>query len=117
MLVDTSIWVDHFRHTDERLALLLERGDVECHPFILGELACGNLKQRAEIFRLLRRLPQIVPVDHDEALQFLESEHLAGTGLGWIDIHLLAAARLAQTTFWTRDRRAALLAQRLGLAP
>ena len=86
---------------------LLEHGEVECHPFIIGELACGNLHPRAEILVLLRDLPLISAVEHDEALAFVDSHRLMGSGLGWLDVHLLASARLSSTLLWTRDRRLA----------
>src|ERR1700730_4328924 len=76
MLVDTSVWVDHFRHGDPELATLLERGEVECHPFIIGELACGNLSARAEILMLLRKLPETPIIEHDEALTFVDAHKL-----------------------------------------
>jgi predicted nucleic acid-binding protein len=117
MLVDTSVWVDHFRRSDASLADLLERGEVECHPLIIGELACGNLRRRSEILGLMRELPAVAVVDHDEALSFLDSYRLMGSGLGWIDIHLLASAQLTNTFLWTHDRRLASVARRLGLEP
>ena len=113
MLVDTSVWVDHFRHGDPELTGLLERGEVECHPFIIGELACGNLSARVEILTLLHKLPQTPVIEHDEALAFIDAYKLAGKGLGWIDIHLLASARLGRTTLWSRDRQLAAAARRL----
>lgn len=115
MLVDTSIWVDHFGRRDPALAELLERGEVECHPFIIGELACGNLRRRSAILTLLRDLPQSPNVEHDEALAFVDTQQLVGSGLGWIDIHLLASARLSGTLLWSRDGRLAAAARRLGL--
>jgi len=117
MLVDASVWIDHFRRSDAALTELLERGEVECHPFIIGELASGNLRRRSEILGLMRELPAVAVVDHDEALAFLDSHRLIGSGLGWIDIHLLASARLTSTLLWTRDRRLATVVQRMGLAP
>ena len=113
MLVDTSVWVDHFRRGDPELTKLLERGEVECHPFVIGELACGNLSARAEILTLLRELPQTPNIEQDEALAFIDAHKLAGTGLGWIDIHLLASARMGRTGLWSRDRRLAAVARRL----
>jgi predicted nucleic acid-binding protein len=116
MLVDTSVWVDHFRRGDAELAKLLESGEVECHPFVIGELACGNLHARAEILALLRKLPQTPLVDHDEALAFVDNYRLTNSGLGWIDVHLLASARLGGTVLWSRDRKLAAAARRVGLA-
>jgi predicted nucleic acid-binding protein len=116
MLVDTSVWVGHFRHGDRELATLLERRQVECHPLIIGELACGNLSARAEILMLLRKLPETPIIEDDEALAFVDAHKLAGKGLGWIDIHLLASAQLGNTKLWSRDRRLAAQARRLGIA-
>jgi predicted nucleic acid-binding protein len=116
MLVDTSVWIDYFRHGDPRLVTLLERGEVECHPLIIGELACGNLSARAEILMLLRKLPEMPIIEHDEALTFVDAHKLAGKGLGWIDIHLLASAQLGNTMLWSRDRRLAAEARRIGVA-
>lgn len=114
MLVDTSVWVDHFRRGDAALAALLVRDEVECHPFIIGELACGRLRNRAEILALLAELPQTPLVEHDEALTFLHRHGLMGLGLGWIDIHLLSSALLGGISLWTRDRRLAAAARALG---
>jgi predicted nucleic acid-binding protein len=115
MLVDSSVWIDHFRRHDASLAVALEDGLVECHDFVIGELACGHLRQGTTILSLMQSLPRVRPVAHDEALSFLEMHALGGTGLGWVDVHLLAAARLAGTSLWTRDRRLLTAAQRLGL--
>jgi predicted nucleic acid-binding protein len=115
-LVDTSIWVDHLRAADRQLSAMLIDEAVLCHPFVVGELACGALRQRREILELLGHLPQAPAVEHDEVLTFVEAHGLAGSGLGWIDIHLLASATLAGTRVWTRDRRLANAARRLGIA-
>lgn len=109
-LVDTSVWVQHLRTTNVRLVQLLEASEVLCHPFIVGELACGNLRSRREILDLLRRLPVVHVVSHDEALHFLEARSLQGRGLGWIDVHLLASAALAHASLWSLDRRLAHIA-------
>ena len=115
-LVDTSVWVDHFRRVDPTLVALLDDAQVECHPFVIGELACGRMKRRNDILRLLRNLPQVPVADHDEALAFLDRHDLAGAGIGWIDVHLLASARLGHTRLWTRDRRVAGIARSVGIA-
>lgn len=115
-LVDTSVWIDHMRSADPELTVLLVGGAVSCHPFVVGELACGALKRRGEILGLLKNLPQAPLVDQEEALGFIEANGLAGSGLGWIDIHLLASARLAGERLWTRDRRLGAAARRLGVA-
>lgn len=116
ILVDTSVWVDHLRLSDRQLAGLLLEDAVLCHPFVVGELACGSLRRRSEIMRLLRNLPQAPVVQHDEVLAFVEAHRLTGSGLGWIDVHLLASATLAGERFWSHDRRLAQVAGRLGVA-
>ena len=105
VLVDTSVWIDHLRRGNQQLVELLESGRVLCHPHVIGELACGNLQNRAEILKLLNTLPQAVAVTFAEALTFVESHHLYGRGLGWVDIHLLASAILSGCPLWTLDRR------------
>jgi len=115
VLVDTSVWVDHLRKGNAALASRLEHGDVECHPFVIGELACGRLGRRAELLSLLADLPEVELVEHDEVLAFIESHGLAGGGLGWIDVHLLASTVLSGTAVWTLDRRLAAAADRLGV--
>ncbi len=115
MLVDTSVWVDHLRHGNETLARRLSAGDVRVHPFVIGELACGHLARRAEILSLLAALPQVPVVSHAEALEFLASQALSGQGLGWVDVHLLASARLARVAVWTLDRRLHAAARRIQL--
>ncbi len=115
MLVDTSVWVEHFRRGDPGLNALLGREDVECHPFIIGELACGSLQRRSEILALLQRLPHVPVANHDEVLRFVERHRLMGRGIGWIDAHLLASAMLGGTHLWSRDRRLSDVARMLGL--
>ncbi len=116
VLVDTSVWVRHLRHGDLGLAALLNDGRVVCHPFIIGELACGNLRNRSEIMALLSRLPGAIPADHAEVMQFIENYGLMGQGLGYIDMHLLASARLTQVHLWTLDKRLNKVATHLGSA-
>jgi predicted nucleic acid-binding protein len=113
VLVDTSVWVSHLRDGHEGLRALLDEGLVLCHPFIIGELACGNLVKRAEILTLLRALPQTTVVTHDEALAFIEVRDLAAKGLGYIDVHLLAAAAVTGVPLWTLDRRLGAAASEL----
>ena len=116
ILADTSIWVDHLRRSNPRLADLLEAEQIVCHPFIVGELACGGLVNRTEILAQLAALPPAPPATHDEALTLLDQHALAGSGIGWIDMHLLTSAVLARATLWTRDRRLAEVAESLCLA-
>jgi len=113
VLVDTSVWVDHFRRGNEGLATLLERGAVLCHPHVIGELACGGLRRRNQVLSLLLDLPRAPEATFDEVLTLLDRRILHGKGLGWIDVHLLASARLAAVPLWTFDRRLAEAAQSL----
>jgi predicted nucleic acid-binding protein len=116
VLVDTSVWVDHLRRRNARLVSLLERDAVWCHPFIIGEIACGSLVRRDEVLSLLAALPQAPTADHREALAFVEANRLMGS-VGWIDVHLLASAKLVGLSLWTLDRRLASAASALGIAP
>lgn len=104
ILVDTSVWVDHLRRGDRKLEKLLNEGVVLCHPFVIGELACGNLKNRDEILCLLAALPASSAASHEEGLRLVGDRKLAGKGLGWIDVHLLASALLSNCTLWTKDK-------------
>src|SRR5688572_22729763 len=116
MLVDTSVWVDHLRRRNTALVDLLEQSQVWTHPFVIGELACGNLARRATVLGSLAELPHVPAADHAEVLAFVEARQLMGRGLGWIDMHLLASATLAKLPFWTVDKRLAAVARELGLA-
>ena len=114
-LVDTSVWVDHFRRGNPALETALGETEVWCHPFVQGELACGNLRNREEILSLLGALPQPPALSHQEALILVERWDLAGSGLGWIDIHLLGSALLAGLRLWTLDQSLAKAAGRMGI--
>jgi predicted nucleic acid-binding protein len=116
VLVDTSVWVEHFRRGRPELAKLLDTGSVVCHPFVIGELACGNLKNRREIFELLQTLCTCPAASHEEILHFIESHKLMGLGLGYIDAHLLASAKLSSVPLWTLDRALRTAASRLNVA-
>jgi len=117
ILVDTSVWVDHLRAGDETLRGLLDRGFVLGHPFVTGELALGNLRQREIILAALAALPQASLASDGEVLHFIEAHALYGFGIGYVDAHLLAAARLMPgATLWTRDTRLRSAATRLDLA-
>jgi hypothetical protein len=116
VLVDTSVWVAHLRKTHAPLADLLNDGEAACHPFIVGELACGNLKNRTEILSLLEALPMVVRAEHEEVLQFIESHSLMGKGLGYVDVHLLASVALSQLPIWTLDKKLEQIADLLGLS-
>jgi predicted nucleic acid-binding protein len=114
-LVDTSVWVDHLRRGEPRLATLLDGGEVLCHPFVIGELACGDLARRQEVLHLLGNLARAEVAGHDEVMSFLGSRNLSGRGLGWIDAHLLASAGLSRVGLWTTDRRLDRIARELNL--
>ena len=116
ILVDTSVWVDHLRAGDAALISLLQRGLVCGHPFVIGELALGNLRQRVDILTLLQDLPQAVVARDSEVLRFIELHGLAGCGIGYVDAHLLASVPLTLGgKIWTRDKRLLSVAEKLGL--
>ncbi len=117
ILVDTSVWIDHLRKGVPRLADGLEQGRVLMHPFALGELACGHLKNRGEVLQLLGDLPAAPVAAEGEALEFIERHALMGRGIGYVDIHLLASAALVGAEgLWTLDRRLAGVAAELNLS-
>ena len=117
ILVDTSVWIDHLRSGDPQLMAMLDEGGVACHSFVIGELACGNLKQRDHVLALLHDLPRLPAADDDEVLVFIERHKLAGKGIGYVDAHLLTAAALAgKARLWTRDRSLRAAAQGLSMA-
>ncbi len=117
ILVDTSVWIDHLRVADEHLVLLLNGGQVLAHPMVIGELACGNLPERDEVLGLLAKLPGAPIATDAEALLFIERHRLMGSCVGYVDVHLLAAASLAGSALlWTRDRRLLSVASGLGWA-
>ena len=117
ILVDTTVWIDHLRSAEPALAEALEGGRVLIHPFVLGELACGNLENRSEVLRLLGDLPAAPTATDSEALEFIERHSLSGRGIGYIDVHLLASTALdGAARLWTRDRRLSAAAAELELA-
>jgi predicted nucleic acid-binding protein len=113
VLVDTSVWISHFRDGNAGLAALLDDGGVMCHPFILGELACGNLTDRAIILSFLRQLPMSVEADNEEVLTFIERHRLMGKGVGYVDAHLMTSAVLTGVPIWTLDKKLAQVANGL----
>jgi predicted nucleic acid-binding protein len=115
VLVDTSVWISHLRKGNPELADLLNSGKVLCHPFILGELACGNLKDRPVILSYLELLPMGIVAEHEEVLCFIENNRLMGKGLGYVDVHLLASAALTGILVWTLDKKLAQTAENLHL--
>ena len=117
ILVDTSVWIDHLRAGDAALAELLEAGRVLAHPFVTGELALGNLRQRDIILGALHDLPQAKVATHDEVFRFIAENTLYGLGIGYVDAHLLAAVRLTPgASLWTRDQRLLAVCARIDLA-
>ncbi|GLS32090.1 hypothetical protein SAMN04488498_10634 [Mesorhizobium albiziae] len=117
ILADTSVWIDHLRSSDERLVALLERTEVVMHSFVSGELALGNLAQRAIILGTLQDLPQASVASDEEVLHFIEKRSLFGRGIGYVDAHLLAAVQLTPgTSLWTHDKRLHATAESLSLA-
>ncbi len=113
ILVDTSVWIDHFRKSSSRLTDLLNEEKVLVHPLVIGELACGNLKNRTEIIALLHALPQASQADDSEILFFLEQHNLHGRGVGLIDVHLLASCLLGECFLWTADKRLIAIGKQL----
>jgi predicted nucleic acid-binding protein len=117
VLVDTSIWIDHFRRGDARLAQLLDRGEVAMHPFVVGELLLGSALGSDNLIGDLNTLPRTSVASSDEVLKFITNRKLPGAGIGYVDAHLLAAAALTpETLIWTRDKRLLAAAQSLSLA-
>jgi len=116
ILVDTSVWIDHLRRRDPTLEKQLEAGCVFIHPFVIGELACGNLQRRKTILGLLKDIPAARTATDGETLLYIENHHLMGRGIGYIDVHLLASATLSATWLWTRDKRLHGVAESMGIA-
>jgi predicted nucleic acid-binding protein len=115
LLADTSVWIQHFREGNVELAGLLSEGLVLMHPFVAGELACGNLKGRSSVMADLNDLPKTVMASNSEVLELIERRKLWGRGLGWVDVHLLASALLSGCTLWTLDRKLADAAAALAI--
>ncbi len=117
ILADSSIWIDHFRSQDEVLSSLLEHEQVLAHPFVIGEIALGNLRQRPVVLKALHKLPEAIVARDREVLALIENSALSGLGIGYVDAHLLASVKLTDDArLWTRDRRLAAAAARLELA-
>jgi predicted nucleic acid-binding protein len=115
VLVDTSIWVAHLRNGNRQIEKLLMDAEVICHPFIIGELACGNITNRNEILSLLKSLPSAPVLDFDEFLFFIDEHQLMRIGIGFVDVHILASAKLAGTLLWTADKKLNSAATNLSL--
>jgi len=118
ILVDTSIWIDHFRATDPQLVAFLTNNEVLAHPFVIGEIALGSVAKRAEVLRLLNNLPAATSATHGEVMIFIERHKLANTGIGYVDAHLLASTALTPiAALWSRDKILHAAATRCGIAP
>lgn len=116
ILVDTSVWIDHLRATENRLLYLLNDGAILTHPLVIEELACGHLKERSKIIENLEALPYAPVATHLEVVDLISNETLYGVGLGAVDVNLIASAMLAHATIWTKDKALARAAERLGLS-
>ncbi len=117
ILVDSTVWIDHLRRGDPLLASRLDAGLIYIHPFIIGEIALGSLRQRGTVLSALRGLPMAVQASDDEVQTFIEEQPLYSLGIGYIDAHLLAATRLTPgLRLWTRDKRLNDIASRLGIS-
>ncbi len=117
ILVDSSVWIDHFRHRSAELSALLASRVVMTHPFVVGELACGSLAKRDAVFLALASLPPVPLVPHNEVLAYVERHRLMARGIGWVDMHLLASATVAgRVSLWSRDKRLMAAAAERGLA-
>lgn len=114
ILVDTSVWINHLRSSERHLEKLLIDGKVLCHTHVIGELACGNIKNRKEIISLLQALPMAPHIEFNEYLYFIDRNKLNGRGIGFVDIHLLASAQLGQVKLWTVDKRLRTIAAEFG---
>ena len=116
ILVDTSVWVDHFRKGDRALEKLLEAGEVLCHPFVIGELAMGSLRNRS-VLDAMQRLPKPLFARDDEVLRYIGQRKLFSLGIGYIDAHLLGSVQITPAAkLWTRDKRLHAVATGISLA-
>jgi predicted nucleic acid-binding protein len=116
ILVDTSVWVSHLRNGENRLVALLNEENVVCHPFVIGEIACGTMKNRQEILSLLGSLPTVETTSQEEILMFIDSNKLMGRGMGFVDVHLLSSAILHGIPLWTFDKSLVKAANNLSVA-
>lgn len=116
IVADTSVWVHHIRESSADFLLHLNSDQVLMHSWVVGELALGNLSRRDAFLKFLKRLPPVVEARDEEVMEMIDGNRLQGSGIGWVDAHLLASARLSKASLWTRDRRLFAVAQRLGVA-
>ncbi len=115
ILVDTSVWVNHLKKKDETLSAFLSEAFVLLHPLVIGELACGNLRNRAQLLRYLHAMPMATAASNEEVMGLVERHRLWGRGVGWIDVQLLASALLSNAPFWTHDERLERAATDIGV--
>jgi len=116
VLVDTSVWIEYFRKGNPLLEELLNNADVAIHPFIIGELACGTIKNREEVLNLLQTLDSSPEISLQELLHFIEINKLQGKGIGFIDVHLIASSLLSDCKLWTNDKKLHNISQKMGIA-
>jgi predicted nucleic acid-binding protein len=113
ILADSSVWIDHWRRGGAAMSTALGKGEVAIHAFVIGELACGSMPKASTTLALLNQLPRVPAARHDEVMRLVGAHRLAGSGIGWVDAHLLAAASLARVPLWTLDRALKRVAERL----
>jgi predicted nucleic acid-binding protein len=116
ILVDTSVWADHIRQKNDRMSTLLKDGQILIHPYVVGELALGNLHNRAVYLASFESFPPAIIARDDEFMAMIDAHQLHGTGIAYIDAHLLASSRLSFAKLWTNNKRLQLVAERFGLA-
>lgn len=117
ILADANIWIDHLRRSDPRLGALVKRRRTLVHPYTIGEIALGSFSERSGTLEAMKRLPAAPVARHEEVLKLIDQCCLFGTGVGYVDSHLLASARLVPAgQLWTRDKRLHEQAERLGMA-
>ena len=116
ILADSSVWIEHFRKGSQAMVRRLEAGEIVIHPFVAGELACGSLRNRAQILTWLTHLPSVGVVSDAEAMRFVEARRLFSRGLGWVDVHLLAGCLLTGVRLWTLDKALRDCAREMGVA-
>jgi predicted nucleic acid-binding protein len=114
ILADSSVWIDHLRRGNAALVSALHEGSIVVHPFVIGELACGTMRRRADVLADLGRMPRIAAAEHEEVMALVEGRRLAGSGIGWTDAHLMAAALIARVELWTLDRALDRVWKRIG---
>lgn len=115
IVADTSVWAHHIREPSADFLAHLQADQVLIHPWVIGELALGNLPKRDSFLKYLRALPEAVEARDDEVMEMIEAHGLHGAGIGWVDVHLAASARLSKADLWTRDKRLFTVAHRMGL--